>query len=122
MQNVWGEKMKEVLESLQVIDKNLDDCRYFLSIHEDEELFNKLNEMSKEVKTLINKVNQKGGDNMGRTYEELRDRVIEDVSCARELILKNDIIGGLTILTGFIDSLENEKEIELNASDTNENI
>ena len=57
MQNVWGEKMKEVLESLQVIDKNLDDCRYFLSIHEDEELFNKLNEMSKEVKTLINKIN-----------------------------------------------------------------
>lgn len=57
MQNVWGEKMKEVLESLQVIDKNLDDCRYFLSIHEDEELFNKLNEISKEVKTLINKVN-----------------------------------------------------------------
>lgn len=59
---------------------------------------------------------------MGRTYEELRDRVIEDVSYARELILKNDIIGGLTILTGLVDSLENEKEIESNASATNENI
>ena len=49
--------MKEVLESLQIIDKNLDDCRYFLSIHEEEELFNKLNEISKEVKTLLNKIN-----------------------------------------------------------------
>ena len=57
---------------------------------------------------------------MGRTYEELRDRVIEDVSYARELILKNDIIGGLTILTGLVDSLENEKE--LNATTTNENV
>lgn len=56
------------------------------------------------------------------TYEELRNQAIEDVSCARELILKNDIIGGLTILTGFIDSLENEKEIELNAPTTNENV
>ena len=59
---------------------------------------------------------------MGRTYEELRDRVIEDVSYARELILKNDSIGGLTILTGLVDSLENEKEIESNVSATNENI
>lgn len=59
---------------------------------------------------------------MGRKYEELRDRVIEDVSYARELILKNDSIGGLTILTGLVDSLENEKEIESNAHATNENI
>ena len=59
---------------------------------------------------------------MGRTYEELRDRVIEDVGYARELILQNDIISGLTILTGLVDSLENEKEIELNANATNENI
>jgi hypothetical protein len=57
---------------------------------------------------------------MGKTYEELRDRVIEDVGYARELILKNDIIGGLTILTGLTDSLENEKE--LNATTTNENV
>lgn len=49
--------MKELLESLQTIDTKLDDCRYFLSIHEDEELFNKLNEISKEVKTLLNKIN-----------------------------------------------------------------
>lgn len=49
--------MKEVLESLQVIDKKLDDCRYYLSIHEEEEIFNTLNEASKEIKTLLNKIN-----------------------------------------------------------------
>lgn len=59
---------------------------------------------------------------MGKTYEELRDRVIMDGKYVRELICKNDIIGGLTILTGLIDSLETEKEIESNASATNENI
>ena len=54
------------------------------------------------------------------TYEELRDRVIEDVNYARDLIIKGDIVGGLTILTGLTDSLENEKE--LNAHATNENV
>lgn len=53
-------------------------------------------------------------------YEQLRDRVIEDVSYARELIIQGDIIGGLTILTGLTDSLENEKE--LNEHATNETV
>ena len=59
---------------------------------------------------------------MGKTYEELRDRVIEDVDYARNLILQGDIIGGLMILTGLTDSLENEKEIESNANATNETV
>lgn len=59
---------------------------------------------------------------MGRTYEELRDRIIEDGKYVRELICKNDVIDGLTILSGLIDSLETEKEIESNANATNENI
>lgn len=49
--------MKEVLESLQVIDKKLDDCRYYLSINNEETLFDTLNEASKEIKTLLNKIN-----------------------------------------------------------------
>lgn len=44
-------------------------------------------------------------------YEQLRDRVIEDVGYARQLILQNDIISGLQVLTGLTDSLENEKEL-----------
>lgn len=47
-------------------------------------------------------------------YEELRDRVIEDVGYARKLIIEGDIIGGLTVLTGLTDSLENEKELSEN--------
>ena len=61
MQNVWGEKMKEVLESLQAIDVKIDDCRYYLTTiidcEEKDILFGALNEMSKEVKTLINEIN-----------------------------------------------------------------
>ena len=53
--------MKELLESLQSIDVKIDDCRYYLTTIIDCEkkdiLFGALNEMSKEVKTLINKVN-----------------------------------------------------------------
>ena len=50
--------MKDVLEVLQTIDTKLDDCRFYLTtMNHDEktdELFNKLNEASKEVKQLIN--------------------------------------------------------------------
>lgn len=49
---------------------------------------------------------------MGRTYEELRDRVIEDGKYVRNLICNNSIMQGLTILTGLIDSLENEIDME----------
>lgn len=59
---------------------------------------------------------------MGRTYEELRDRVIEDVKYALSLIDEEKIAGGKVILTGLVDSLKNEKEIELNANTTNENV
>ena len=51
--------MKEILESLQIIDTKLDDCRYYLTTINDEkveEVFTKLNEASKEVKTLINRI------------------------------------------------------------------
>ena len=57
---------------------------------------------------------------MGRTYEELRDRVIEDAKYALSLIDEEKIAGGKVILTGLVDSLENEKE--LNAHATNENV
>lgn len=57
---------------------------------------------------------------MGKTYEELRDRVIEDVNYARDLIIQGDIIDGLALLTGLTDSLENEKE--LNEHATNETV
>lgn len=50
-------------------------------------------------------------------YEQLRDRVIQDVGYARELILQGDIIGGLMILTGLTDSLENEKELNADMDD-----
>jgi hypothetical protein len=49
--------MKEVLEILQGIDTKLDDCRYYLTINEQELLFDKLNEISKEIKSLINEIN-----------------------------------------------------------------
>lgn len=59
---------------------------------------------------------------MERKYEDLRDRVIEDVKYALSLIDEEKIAGGKVILTGLVDSLKNEKEIESNASATNENI
>ncbi len=53
--------MKEVLESIQTIDTKLDDCRYYLKSIEDPEkrdlLFDTLNEISKEVKGLVNEFN-----------------------------------------------------------------
>lgn len=53
--------MKEVLEALQMIDTKIDDCRFYLTTMEHnekiDELFNRLNEASREVKTLINKIN-----------------------------------------------------------------
>ena len=59
---------------------------------------------------------------MERKYKDLRDRVIEDVKYALSLIDEEKIAGGKVILTGLVDSLENEKEIELNATTTNENV
>ena len=51
--------MKEIIEVLETIDTQIDDCRYYLTISENKEelLFNKLNEISKEIKTLINTMN-----------------------------------------------------------------
>lgn len=51
--------MKDVLEVLETIDTQINDCRYYLTLSENKEelLFNKLNEISKEVKQLINKIN-----------------------------------------------------------------
>ena len=54
--------MKEVLETLQTVDKQIDDCRYYMTLNDNkvvtkELIFDKLNQVSKEIKTLINKIN-----------------------------------------------------------------
>jgi len=57
-----SENVKEVLETLQTVDKQIDDSRYYMTLNDNKDvtkdlIFDKLNEVSKEIKTLINKIN-----------------------------------------------------------------
>ena len=60
------------------------------------------------------------------TYEELRDRVIEDVNYGRDLIIKGDIIKKVKWMNRFfencIERTIKDEEKELNATATNENV
>lgn len=51
--------MKELLESLQIIDSKINDCQYELTRTEldKDKIFDLLKEASKEIKTLLNKIN-----------------------------------------------------------------
>lgn len=51
--------MKELLESLQIIDTKINDCQYELTRTDldKDRIFDLLKDASKEVKTLLNKIN-----------------------------------------------------------------
>lgn len=50
--------MKELIDSLLLIDGKINDCRYYLTLRSEEKetmLFDTLNEMSKEIKKILDK-------------------------------------------------------------------
>ena len=57
--------MKELIDRLILIDEKINDCRYYLTLRSEEKekmLFDTLNEMSKEIKKILDKTKWKGGE------------------------------------------------------------